>query len=70
MFMPTEVQRKHRREREAVIDDALHTSLDHLEQAYNHFGTAINSSDLRTRFDAGLGSAREVLRNLGVEKAE
>ncbi len=66
---PNHVQRKHRYEREAVIDDALRHSLEHLQRADNHFGSAIGDKELRSRFSTRIHEACEVLVELGVEDA-
>ncbi len=62
-----EIQGKHHREREAVVDDCLHHSLGHLHRADRHFETAIRDHELRHEFAAGIGRALAVLNELGIE---
>ena len=66
---PNEIQMKHRLEREAVLDDALRHSLQHLRRADNHFGAAIGDKQLRTEFAAGIRRALDILQDLGIEDA-
>jgi hypothetical protein len=65
--MTNEIQRKHRREREAVVDDALYQSLVYLERSNNHFRAAIGDENLRNKFLAGTSHAREILQELGIK---
>lgn len=65
--MPNEIQRKHFTEQEAVVDEALSTSMDHLIRAHNKFGAAIQDRELQEEFAQGIGRAQEVLAKLGVE---
>ena len=64
---PNNIQRKHRREREATVDDCLHHSLGHLHRADRHFEAAIRDRELRRQFAAGIGRARAVLDQLGID---
>ena len=65
--MPNEIQRKHFSEKEAVVDEALQTSMDHLVRAHNHFGAAIQNRDLQDEFADGVERAQKVLAKLGIE---
>ncbi len=64
---PNDIQRRHRYEREAAIEDCLHHSLGHLRRADRHFETAIRDRELRHEFTAGIRRALAVLDELGIE---
>lgn len=62
-----EIQRKHRNEREAVVDDALYTSVNHLNRARNNFSAAIQDRGLQDEFTAAVEQAQKVIARLGFE---
>ena len=64
---PTDIQRKHRQEREAVVDEALRSSRHHLVSAHKHFGSVIHDQGLRDEFVRSIERAHEILGDLGVE---
>jgi len=64
---PNNIQRKHFQERDAVVEEALHTSFEHLVRAHNHFGAVITDRGLQDEFTAGVDRAQQVLAKLGVE---
>lgn len=65
--MTNEIQRKHVKEREAVVNDALYESMNYLIKAHNHFGAAIQDRGLQNQFAEGVGQAQQVLLELGIE---
>ena len=62
-----EIQRKHLNEREAVVDDALYSSANHLNRARNSFSTVIQDSGLRDEFTEAVEQAQQVIVRLGFE---
>ncbi len=62
-----EIQRKHLNEREAVVDDALYSSVNHLNRARNHFSAAIQDRSLRDEFTEAVEQAQQVIARLGFE---
>ena len=62
-----EVQRKHKLERESVINEALRDSMNHLDRADGRFGAAIPDKGLQREFSRGVGRAKAILAELGVE---
>lgn len=65
--LPSKIQQKHFQEREAVVDEALNSSLIHLVRAHNQFGAAIKDRGLQDEFASGIDQAQQVLAKLGVE---
>lgn len=63
---PNEIQRKHQEEREAVVDEALHVALSHLDSACDRFGIVIQDKTLQIEFERGVKKAKQVLVRLGV----
>ena len=61
---PNNIQRKHRQEREAVVNDELQSSHCHLVNADKHFDRAIHDRRLRDEFDQSLKRAQEILSDL------
>ena len=66
-IVPTDIQRKHREEREAVIIDALQSSRHHLASADKHFVSVIRDRGTRDEFVQSLERAHTILVDLGVE---
>lgn len=64
---PNHIERKHRREQEAVVDDALRSSMGHLAKAHSHFGAVIQNPDMQDEFTEGIAKAQEVICKLGVD---
>ncbi|HEB12483.1 MAG TPA: hypothetical protein ENI11_02275 [Actinobacteria bacterium] len=64
---PNEIQRKHLNEREAVVDDALYSSVNHLNRARNNFSAAIQDRQLRDEFTEAVEQAQQVIARLGFE---
>ena len=64
---PTDIQRKYRQEREAVVIDALQSSRHHLSSAHKHFGSVIHDRGARDEFVQSLERAHNILVDLGVE---
>ncbi len=64
---PNNIERRHRNEHEAALNDCLHHSLGHLHRADRHFETAVRDNELRQEFAAGIGRARAVLNELGID---
>ncbi len=64
---PNEIQRKHLKEREAVVDDALRASMNHLIRAQNNFGAVIKDRNLQNEFSDGIGRAQEAIAKLGID---
>ena len=62
-----EIQKKHLDEREAVVDDALYSSVNHLNRARNSFSAAIQDSGLRDEFTDAVEQAQQVIARLGFE---
>ncbi len=65
---PNEIQRKHRREREEVVSDALQSSMNHLARANRSFDTAIPNSELRQEFFEKIRHAQTIIAELGIER--
>ena len=61
---PNNIQRKHRQEREAVVDDELQSSQCHLVNADKHFERAIHDRRMRNEFAQLLKRAQEILSDL------
>ena len=64
---PTDIQRKHREEREAVIIDALQSSRHHLAIADKHFVSVIRDRGTQDEFVQSLERAHKILVDLGIE---
>ncbi len=62
-----EIQRKHREETEAVVDDALYDSMDHLMKACNYFEAVNHDRGMKDEFAKGVAQAQQVLLKLGIE---
>lgn len=66
---PNEIQRRHRQEREAVVDEALQSSSHHLVRAHSHFESAIQDPNARYAFIKAIERAHEVLADIDGEPA-